>query len=154
MNNKPEKYYALNRKANFEYHILETYESGLMLFGSEVKSIAASRCSINDAYIIERNGELFIQNFHVAENQQTGSYFQHDPLRLRKLLLHRRQIDTIIGKINEDGCTAIVLNLHANNNKIKALIAVAKGKNAVNKKNAIIEREAKREMSRARRGDY
>lgn len=148
------KDFAQNRKARFEYFIEESFEAGLQLFGSEVKSIRAGKANISDAYIVERNGELFIQNSHIAENPHCGQYFQHDPQRQRKLLLHRKQIDSIMGALLKPGYTATVLRLYSNHNKIKAEIAIVKGKQAHDKRETIKKRDADREMARAKRGDY
>jgi len=148
------KIFITNRKANFEYTILDTFEAGLMLLGSEVKMIVSGQANIGDAYVIERDGELWIQNSHVSKNEHVGEYFQHDPMRLRKLLMHKKEISKIIGAMTEDGYTVVILNLHANHNKIKALIGLAKGKKSYDKRASIKERENNREISRAMRGDY
>lgn len=148
------KDFAQNRKARHEYFIEETFEAGMQLFGSEVKSIRAGRVNISDAYVVDRNGELFLQNAHVSENPHAGKYFQHDPQRIRKLLLHKKEIDKIMGATQKAGYTVTVLRLYSNHNRIKAEIAIVKGKKDYDKRETIKKRDADREMARAKKGDY
>jgi SsrA-binding protein len=148
------KDFAQNRKAHYEYFIEEKFSAGLVLLGSEVKSIREGKVNISDAYVSERNGELYIQNAHVSENKHAGKYFQHDPQRLRKLLLHKKEINKIMGAVQVQGYSATVLRLYADHNKIKAEIAIVKGKKQWDKKETIKKRDADKEISRAMKGDY
>lgn len=154
MTNNNEKVFSVNRKAHFEYFIEEKFEAGIQLFGSEVKSIRAGKANISDAYVVDRSGELYIQGSHIAENPHAGKYFQHDPQRMRKLLLHKKEINKIMGATQKAGYTVTILRLYENHNKIKAEIAIVKGKQAHDKRETIKKRDADREMSRAKRGDY
>ncbi|NPA79711.1 MAG: SsrA-binding protein SmpB [Thermotogae bacterium] len=141
---------AENRKARHDYHIEETYEAGIVLEGSEVKSAKLGRVSIQDAFVRPKDGELYIYNMHIAPYDKT-SVFKPDPKRPRKLLLHRREIDRIIGKITMRGYTAIPLKVINKRGWIKVIIALAKGKKKYEKKEAIKARDIERAM---RRGEY
>jgi len=148
------KNFAENRKARFEYFIEKSFEAGLMLVGSEVKAIRAGRANIGEAYIIERNGELLIQNAHISENSQTGSAFQHDPLRVRKILLNRKEINEITGKLIMPGYTVAIMRLYPVGSLIKAEIAICKGKAQYDKRQTIKDRENQITIQRAMKGDY
>ncbi len=139
-----------NRKAYHDYHIEETYEAGIVLEGSEVKSVKLGRVSIQEAFIRPKNGELYVYNMHIAPYDKT-SVFKPDPKRPRKLLLHRREIDRIIGRITMRGYTAVPLKVINKRGWIKLIIGLAKGKKKYEKKEAIKQRDIERAM---RRGEY
>ena len=145
------KVFAENRKARFDYEILETFEAGLVLTGTEVKSIREGRVSLKDAYVDVRDGELYLVNMYVAPYPMAAEMFQHDPERPRKLLLHRYEINRIIGKLSQRGLTAVPLKLYARGPWIKAEIALVRGKRKYEKRESIKRRELEREIERARK---
>lgn len=137
-----------NRKARFNYTILDKYEAGLVLTGSEVKSIRAGAINISDGFCRIKKNEIYIVNINISP-YKTGGYSNHDPLRERKLLLNRREINKLIGKITEKGLTVIPLQLYFNDkNIIKIEIAVAKGKKLYDKREDIKRREANVQVAR------
>lgn len=137
-----------NRRAKFLYHIEETLEAGVMLRGSEVKAIRAGRANLADSYVRVKDGEAYLLNCHIGQYENAGP-FGHPPLRERKLLMHRREIDRLGGKAREAGYTLVVTKLYFKGGKLKAEIALAKGKKAHDKRQSIREREAKKEVARA-----
>ncbi|MBX7149134.1 SsrA-binding protein SmpB [bacterium] len=137
-----------NRKARFNYQILENFEAGLVLTGSEVKSIKNGEVNLGDAYGSIRNGEIFLLQAHVNPYKQ-AVYTNHEPLRPRKLLLHKREIQKLIGQVSEKGLTLIPLKLYLKEGKIKVDLGVAKAKNTVDKRDTIQKRESDREIRRA-----
>lgn len=140
-----------NRKARYEYHILDSFEAGISLLGSEVKSIREGKVNINEAFLIERNNEVFVHNMNISEYKGSNR-FNHEPKRHRKLLLHRKEINKIMGQIKIKGYTAIVLKLYFNEkNKVKLEIALAKGKQNFDKRESIKKREVQREQGRVLR---
>ncbi len=139
---------ATNRKAYHNYHIGDSVEAGIVLTGSEIKSIRAGRVSLSDAYVRPEAGELWLLNAHIAR-YEPGSYLSHEPKRPRKLLLHSRQIDTLTSKVLEKGFTLVPLRLYIKDNLAKVEIALAKGKKLYDKRQTIIRRETEREMARA-----
>jgi len=136
-----------NKKAKMNYEIIETYEAGIELKGSEVKSIKMGKVSFKDSFIIPKRGELYIINMYVAP-YEFSTYDRLEPERPRKLLLHRREIDRIIGKSKERGLTIIPLKIYQKNHLIKLEIALAKGLKKYEKKEKIKERIIEREMKR------
>lgn len=143
-----------NRKALFNYHVLERAEAGLALVGSEVKSIREGGLNFKDAYVDYRGGELFLVGCHIAPYSH-GSYQNHAPERMRKLLLHRREIERLGGKVTERGLTLVPLRAYFKNGRIKVEIGLARGKQAHDKRDAIKKRDIDRETRqavRARRG--
>lgn len=143
------KVVATNRRARHNYEILDSFEAGLVLRGSEVKSLRAGQAQLKDAYGDIREGELWLENAHIAPySYATGG--GHDPERPRKLLLHRREIDRLIGKINEQGLTLVPLQIYFVRGIAKIEMALAKGKRTYDKRKRIVERQQKREMDRAR----
>ncbi len=146
-----EKTVALNRRARHEFHILDTVECGIVLMGYEVKSIRQGRLNLADAYATVRVGELFIENMHVSPYSH-GDARIIDPLRSRKLLLHRRQIDQLFAKMREQGLTLVPLKVYFKGPNIKVEIALAKGKKLYDKRQDIAERDAKRDIARVARG--
>jgi len=141
------KVVATNRKAYHEYHILETAEAGIVLTGSEIKSIRAGRISLGDAYVRPDQGELWLFNVHIAR-YDSASYMGHDPTRPRKLLLHRKQIREFTSKSVEKGFTLIPLRLYIKDSRAKLEIALARGKKQYDKREAIAERETRRKLDR------
>jgi len=142
-----ERSLATNRRARFEYEILEDFEAGLALAGTEVKSVRAGKASLAEAWAEFRGGELFLVGAHVAPYEQ-GSYQNRDPLRPRKLLLHARELGRLRGKVEEKGLTLIPLRLYAKGPWIKVQLGLGRGKKARDKRQAIKEKDLKREMQR------
>jgi SsrA-binding protein len=139
---------AQNKKARFEYEILETVEAGIVLKGTEVKSLRGRAASIGDAFVTVKEGEAFIHQMSISPYEM-GNRFNHDDKRVRKLLLHKKEIDRYFGKVREKGLTIIPLKLYFKNGKAKLLIALGKGKAQYDKRRTIKEREGKREVQRA-----
>ena len=137
-----------NRKARHDYHIERTLEVGIVLQGTEVKSIRAGRANLKDSYASVENGELFLYNMHISPYEQ-GNRFNHDPLRVRKLLAHRREIRQLIGLTQQKGFTLIPLRLYLSHGFVKLELALAKGKKLYDKRDDLAEKTAKREMERA-----
>ena len=138
---------ATNRKARHNYHILDSMEAGIVLTGSEIKSIRAGRVSLGDAYVRPQNGELWLLNAHIAR-YEASSYLSHDPLRPRKLLLHRRQIDALSSTVAEKGFTLVPLRLYIKDSIAKLEVALARGKKLYDKRESRIRREPEREIER------
>ncbi len=143
-----------NRKARHEYHIEETFDAGLALMGSEIKSIRANRISLGDGFVQEREGELWLMNVHIATYDEASIFGHADPLRPRKLLLHKREIAEITGRIRERGYTAIPTMVYLQKGRAKIEIALAKGKKLYDKRDAIGKRDVEREIRRALKNDY
>jgi len=139
---------AVNRKAYHDYHIQETLEAGIVLKGSEIKSIRANRVNLSDAYAKPENGELWLYNSHIA-SYNAASYNSHEPTRPRKLLLHRKEIDNLAGKVTQRGLTLVPLKLYIKHGVAKVELGVAKGKKIYDKREAIARRDVGREMDRA-----
>jgi SsrA-binding protein len=136
-----------NRKARHDYFIEEAMEAGIELVGTEVKSIRAGKANLKDSYAEVRNGELFIRNMHISHYEQ-GNQFNVDPLRSRKLLLHKEQINKLIGFTAQKGFTLVPLSLYLKNTKVKVNLGVVRGKKDYDKRDAMLERDAKRDMDR------
>jgi SsrA-binding protein len=143
-----EKLIAENRKARHEYHLLDRHEAGLVLTGSEVKSLREGRAELRRAFADLRNGELWLVGSHIARYEQAGDR-NHDPDRDRKLLLHRREIASLIGKVQERGFTLVPTRLYFKNGRAKVEIALAKGKDVRDKRRDITKRDMDREVQRA-----
>jgi SsrA-binding protein len=143
-----------NRKARHEYHIEETFDAGLALMGSEIKSIRANRISLGDGFVQEREGELWLMNVHIATYDEASIFGHADPLRPRKLLLHKREIAEISSRIRERGYTAIPTMVYLQKGRAKVEIALAKGKKLYDKRDAIGKRDVEREIRRALKNDY
>lgn len=141
---------ARNRRARHDYHIDETYEAGIVLTGTEVKSLREGRANLTDSFATVADGEVWLHNVTIPQYTQ-GTWTNHEPRRKRKLLLHKREIDRLIGKTKETGATLVPLSLYFSDGKAKAEIALARGKRAYDKRRAIAERDAAREMDRALR---
>jgi SsrA-binding protein len=141
---------ARNKRARHDYHILETWEAGIVLTGTEVKSLRAGKVNITDAYAVVNGGEVFLLNAHIAAYEQ-GNQFNHEPTRTRKLLLHRREIRKLIGSVERQGLTLVPLDMHFTRGKAKVLLALGKGKKLHDKRADLRRREDEREMARAAR---
>ncbi len=137
---------ATNRKAYHDYHLQDSIEAGIALTGTEIKSIRAGRVSLRDAYVRPEAGELWLLNAHIAR-YEPSSYLSHEPTRPRKLLLHRRQIDSLTSKVQEKGFTLVPLKLYIKGSIAKVEVALAKGKKLYDKRESIIRRETEREIS-------
>ncbi len=142
------KLVAQNKKARHDYHLDDFYEAGLVLTGTEVKSLRAGRASLVDAYAHIKDGEVWLENAHIPEYDQ-GSWTNHEPRRSRKLLLHREEIGRLIGKTKESGITLVPLSLYFKDGKAKVEIALARGKKSYDKRQALAARDAAREIDRA-----
>lgn len=139
---------AHNRKARHDYLIEDTVEAGLVLTGSEIKSIRAGQVNLRDSYATMRNGELWLVNAHISPYKQASSQ-NHEPRRDRKLLLHRREIDRLTGKLHEKGLTLVPLKLYLKNSWAKVQLGLARGKRAYDKRQTLREREDQRRIERA-----
>jgi SsrA-binding protein len=139
---------ATNRKARHDYHILDTVEAGLVLVGTEVKSLRAGRASLVDGFASAADGEAWLEGVHIPEYTQ-GTWTNHEPRRKRKLLLHRAEIDKLAGAIRERGLTLVPLSLYFSDGRVKVELAVARGKRDYDKRQALKERQDKREAARA-----
>lgn len=138
-----------NRKANYLYSILEEFTAGMVLFGSEVKSIRSGNVTLSESFIFIKDGEVWIKNMHVAKYKQCHKLEVHDESRDKKLLLNKKEIERISNKVIDKGITIIPLGIFISNNKLKMKIAVAKGKKDYDKRNSIKERDLKRELQRS-----
>ncbi len=139
---------AINRKAYHDYHLQDSVEAGIVLTGTEIKSIRAGRVNLRDAYVRPEGGELWLLNAHIAR-YEPGSYLSHEPTRPRKLLLHRKQIVNLTSKVQEKGLTLVPLKLYIKGGIAKVEIALAKGKKLYDKRESIIRRETEREIAQA-----
>ncbi|BBZ05361.1 SsrA-binding protein [Mycolicibacterium chitae] len=138
---------ATNRKARHNYAILDTFEAGVVLQGTEVKSLREGQASLADAFATVDDGEIWLRNLHIPEYHH-GSWTNHTPRRNRKLLLHRRQIDTLVGKIRDGNLTLVPLSLYFSEGKVKVELALARGKQAHDKRQDLARRDADREITR------
>jgi SsrA-binding protein len=140
---------AVNRKALHDYDILERYEAGIALTGSEIKSVRAGKVSLQEAYARPESGEVWLVGAHIAEYASASGFDRHDPRRRRKLLLHRREIRDLTESVEQRGLTLIPLRLYMKRGKAKLEIGLARGRRRYDKRQAIARREAEREMQRA-----
>lgn len=138
-----------NRKSRYLYEILEVYEAGIQLTGTEVKSIRAGRVNLRDGFAYVKNGEVFLSNVHITPQPSVGRYFNHDPMRQRKLLLHSREIRKLIGLTEQKGLTLIPLKLYLKRGWVKVSIGLARGKKIHDKREDVKKRQDKRDMERA-----
>jgi SsrA-binding protein len=145
---------ARNRKAFHDYHIEERYEAGLVLRGTEIKSVREGRVNLRDGYVRPRDGELWLLDVDIGSYKPAGRHFGHDPRRPRKLLLHRYEIDRLIADVERSGYTIVPLRMYLKNRLAKVEIALVKGKREHDKRRAIAERDAQREIERAMRDRY
>jgi SsrA-binding protein len=142
------KIIAQNRKARHDYSIVDVYEAGVVLTGTEVKSLRAGRASLVDGFATIDDGEVFLRNVHIPEYDQ-GSWTNHEPRRTRKLLLHRGEILRLIGKTRESGLTLVPLSLYFREGKVKVEIALARGKKSYDKRQDLARRDADRDIRKA-----
>ena len=150
MESKHKKIITENRKARHEYFIEDQYEAGLSLLGSEVKSLRMGRANLKDSYARIRNGEVFVYQMHISP-YPFAYYNNHEPLRPRKLLLHKYEINKLYGKVNEKGYALVPLRLYFRDGKAKMIIALAKGKRSHDKRESIKRRDQKKELDRFRK---
>ncbi|MGW4486728.1 SsrA-binding protein SmpB [Amycolatopsis sp. NPDC004368] len=143
-----QKVIASNRKARHDYSILDTYEAGLVLQGTEVKSLREGKASLADAFATVDDGEVWLRNVHIPEYTQ-GTWTNHTPRRTRKLLLHRSEIEKLIGKTKETGLSLVPLSMYFKDGKVKVEIALAKGKKAYDKRQTLAKRDADRDIAKA-----
>lgn len=143
------KIITVNRTASYEYFIEDKYEAGIVLEGAEIKSLRAGNVNMNDAFCFVKNGKVELQNMHIAVYDKSGAFNSKDARRTRKLLLHKYEIAKILGKVNEKGYTLVPLKLYFKDSLVKAEVALCKGKHTYDKKQAIAERDLKRETARA-----
>lgn len=146
-----EKNIAENRKARHDYFIEESYEAGIVLQGTEVKSCRLGRVNLKDGYAQVENGELFLNNVHISPYEQ-GNRFNHEPLRKRKLLMHRSEIIRLFSKVREKGLTLVPLRIYFRQGRVKLEVGLAKGKKSYDKRDDVAARDAQREIARALRG--
>ena len=146
-----QKNIAENRKAMHDYHLLETFEAGVVLLGTEVKSIREGRVNLRDSYARIEGGELWVHNVHISPYSHRG-YAEHEALRRRKLLLHADEIRKLIGKVEEKGMTLVPLRMYFKNGRVKLAVSLAKGKKHYDKRETIKRREADRETRAAIKG--
>lgn len=142
------KVVAQNKKATHDYFIEETYEAGIVLTGTEIKSIRAGKANIKDAFARIKNGEVFLWNAHISPYEQ-GNRYNHDPLRTRKLLMKKKEISKLIGTTKEQGYTLVPLKIYLKNGFAKVLIGLGKGKKNYDKREALKEKDAKRQIEKA-----
>lgn len=139
---------ARNKRARFDYHILDTWEAGIVLTGTEVKSLRAGKANLTDAFGVVKGGEVYLLNLHIAPYEQ-GNQFNHEPTRTRKLLLHKREIRKLIGSVERQGLTLVPLELYFRQGKAKVALALGKGKKQHDKREDARRREDERDMARA-----
>jgi SsrA-binding protein len=140
---------ADNRQARFEYEILETYEAGLELRGTEVKSIRQGKVNLRDGYALIRNGEVWLHNVHISPHQTAGQIFNHEPRRNRKLLLHDKEIRKLIGQVEQKGLTLVPLKMYLKRGWIKLTLALVRGKKLHDKREDLKRKQSDREIQRA-----
>ncbi|RXZ78706.1 SsrA-binding protein SmpB [Paenibacillaceae bacterium] len=149
--NEHDKPLAQNKKASHDYFIEDTYEAGMVLTGTEIKSIRQGRANLNDAFATVRNGELFIHNMHISPFEQGNRSNPTDPTRARKLLLHKSQIHKLLGLSKQDGYAIVPLKIYARNGYAKLLIGLGKGKKQYDKRDTAAKKDAQRDIQRALR---
>ena len=146
--NQPNQTVADNRKARHDYFIDENYEAGLALTGSEIKSIRAGRINLRGGYARVLNGEVWLYDVHISPYEQSGTYYNHEPTRPRKLLLQRREISRILGQVERQGFTLVPLRVYFKGRRAKLELGLARGKKLYDKRADIASREAKRDIER------
>ncbi len=152
MAEKTSRQIAENRKARHEYFVIETYECGIELVGTEVKSLRAGAVNLKDSYAsVTKEGELYIWGMHISPYEQ-GNIFNHDPLRPRRLLMHKREILKLMGLVQREGYSLIPLALYFNNGKVKVALGLCRGKKLYDKRESTARRDATRDMERASKG--
>ncbi len=148
MKEQGRKVITTNRKARHDYAIVDTYECGIVLVGTEVKSLRVGKASLTDAFAQVEDGEVWLRNLYIPEYEQ-GTWTNHQPRRSRKLLLHREQIARLVGKTREGGLTLVPLSLYFSDGKVKVELALARGKRTHDKRQDLARRDAQREIARA-----
>ena len=141
------KIVAKNKKAIFDYFVLSTYEAGIVLFGTEIKSIRLGSVNLKDSYCEFEDGELYIRGMHISPYEK-GNIFNRDPLRLKKLLMHKKEIMTLFGKVKQDGLTLIPLSLYFSGSKVKVELGLCRGKKNYDKRDTLAKKEANREIEK------
>lgn len=147
----PIKVITVNRQAYHDYEVERTIEAGIALVGTEIKSIREGRAVLRNAYAIARKGEIWLENAHIAQYEH-GNRYNHEPMRTRKLLLHRREIEQIVSRVTTKGLTLIPLKLYLKRGKAKIELGLCRGKKLYDKREAVAERDVKRDMARIVRG--
>ena len=145
---EPSKTISQNKKAYHDYFILDQYEAGIELCGTEVKSLRQGKVNLKDSWCSVVNGELLINGMHISSYEQ-GNIFNKDPMRVRKLLMHKKEILHLYGKVKQDGCSLIPLSLYFKGSKVKVKVGLCKGKKLYDKRNDIAKRDAARNIERA-----
>ena len=151
MSEKSESYKVVsdNRQARYQYEILETYEAGLQLVGTEVKSIREGKANLQDGYALIRAGEAWLINVHISPYTGSGQYFNHEPRRTRKLLLHRQEIRKLIGRVEQQGLTLVPLRMYLKRGLVKVSLGLGKGKKLHDKREDLKRRQDQRDIQRA-----
>ncbi|MBD1852231.1 SsrA-binding protein SmpB [Leptolyngbya sp. FACHB-711] len=142
------KVVADNREARFQYEILETFEAGIELRGTEVKSIRQGKVNLRDGFALVRNGEVWLHNVHISPHETTNQVYNHDPRRTRRLLLHAEEIRRLIGQVEQKGLTLVPLKMHLKRGWIKLSLGLARGKKLHDKREDLKRKQAKREIER------
>lgn len=142
---------ATNKKAYHEFEILNEYEAGIALVGTEVKSVKSGRVNLKDSYVKIIHNELYLINCHISPYEQ-GNIFNHDPLRMRKLLMHRKEIDQLLGKVQEKGLALTATKMYIKARRVKVQVALARGKKLYDKRESIKENDVKREIQKKIKG--
>jgi len=148
------KIIAKNRKAYHNYYLEDTYEAGIALMGSEIKSIRANRISLNEGFVQERNGELWLMGVHITPYDEASVFGHSDPLRPRKLLLHKREIAELVSRVRERWYTVVPTMVYLKNGRAKVEIALAKGKKLYDKRDSIARRDTDRQIRRVLKNEY
>ena len=138
---------AKNKKAFHDYFVDDTFEAGISLFGTEVKSVREGKVNLKDSYVSVKSGEAILLGMHISPYEQ-GNIFNKDPFRVRKLLMHRKEIDRLFGKIKQDGLTLIPLSVYFKNSKVKVEVGLCKGKNLHDKRETLAKKQAQRDIDR------
>ena len=147
------KIIADNRKARHDYFVIETYEAGIELFGTEVKSLRAGTCNLKDSYCDIDKGELFALGFHISPYEQ-GNIFNRDPLRPKKLLMHKREVMKLTGLVSREGYTLVPLSLYFKGSRVKMSVGLCKGKKLYDKRDSIAKRDADRDIEKAMKNRF
>ena len=147
------KIIAVNRKARHDYFVEDTFECGIALAGTEVKSLRAGTVNLKDSYCSIKDGEIFVVGMHVSPYEQ-GNIFNRDPLRQRKLLMHKREIMRLLGKVKQDGYSLIPLSVYLKGSRVKVKVGLCKGKKLYDKRQSAAEKDAKRQIDRAMKERY
>ena len=147
------KLIAPNKKARHDYFVMETYEAGIELFGTEVKSIRRGQVNLKDSYCFIEKGELFVSGMHISPYDH-GNIFNKDPMRIRRLLMHKKEINKLLGLVTQQGLTLVPLSMYFRSSRVKLEIGLCKGKKLYDKRQSAAERDAKRQIDRAMKERY